>query len=918
MSHAWAVLKVSGPNSTGTYVSITNADRLPSSTDGTYFGDLDVGNSLRRTFRLEATGSTATILAAEITGDGWRIVSSPSSVPTAGTQNLVIEFAPVRGGLTPAEVVITCLGSGNGTFVFDVSGNGLGIPDIKVNGRGDNPLGGFTAWDHIPNNDASFDFFQGTEFGQEIVGPGLVSHSFQIDNTGTDELRVYDISVTGGTGFSVEFDDTVDFISDSQTPPTFKVKFNPTTDGIQEATVSIDSDDPDEDPYTFEVRGQGVAPLLQVYGGTVLIANGDDSPSTTDRTDFGTVEAIVEERSKLFRIENNGSAGLVLSDIVVTGPAFDLIEEPLPGTILNPGESATFRVNFSPTKPGPKSGDITVTATGAVDLEYQFDIAGNATGEVELAIIGNNDTTGTFGFVVTGASTTNTFEISNTGTASITIGEINIASDFSIGGTSLPFTVAAGSSKDFTVTFNPSSSGVKNDTVRILEDGSDDEVFSFKVRGKGIAGNIVVRQGANAEGDIIDNGLTNPPLDSPAHFQTWPAGSSTIIQTFAIKNTGNAPLLVSSASISGNQAFTISSVTPGTMINGGDHVSFTVNFVPTSAGTKSATVSIASADPLIPIFTFEVVGIATGAPDLAVTGSPNSNGPFFAIPDQANVTSTGNGTDFGTLNAAIGSETITFEITNTGNAQLTISSISESSPHFNVGSFPTVIGVGNTKSFTVTFDPTSSGPKSTEIEIISNAVGSAGSYTFVVTGRGEAAKILVKGGLDQDKLIQHGQTIPSVDNGTDFGLVNTNGTASVKTFAISNSGDFNLTIISATSSNHDFALANIPTVAQPIAPGSEQDFEISFDPSSVGLLDSTITIKSNDPGTPEFTFIVEGFGSDNQPEIQVVGLNNQVIQSGAAIPTKLNGTLFGPVDINGTARQKTFTIENLGTGSLNL
>jgi hypothetical protein len=56
-----------------------------------------------------------------------------------------------------------------------------------------------------------------------------------------------------------------------------------------------------------------------------LIANSDDSPSTTDRTDFGTVEAIVEERSKLFRIENNGSAGLVLSDIVVTGPAFDLI-----------------------------------------------------------------------------------------------------------------------------------------------------------------------------------------------------------------------------------------------------------------------------------------------------------------------------------------------------------------------------------------------------------------------------------------------------------------------------------------------------------------------------------------------------------------------------------------------------------------
>ncbi len=459
---------------------------------------------------------------------------------------------------------------------------------------------------------------------------------------------------------------------------------------------------------------------------------------------------------------------------------------------------------------------------------------------------------------------------------------------------------------------------MKNDTVRILEDGTDDEVFSFKVRGKGIAGKIVVRQGANAEGDIIDNGLTNPPLDSPAHFQTWPAGISNVIQTFAIKNTGNTPHLVSSVSILGNQAFTISTVNPGSFIDVGNYVTFTVDFVPTSAGTKSATVSIASADPQIPIFTFEVVGIATGAPDLAVTGSPNSNGPFLAIPDQASLTSTGNGTDFGTLNAAIGSETSTFEITNTGNAQLTISSISESSPHFNVGSFPTVIGVGNTKSFTVTFDPTSSGPKSTEIEIISNAVGSAGSYTFVVTGRGEAAKILVKGGLDQDKLIQHGQTIPSVDNGTDFGLVNTNGTASVKTFAISNSGDFNLTIISATSSNHDFALANIPTVAQPIAPGSEQDFEISFDPSSVGLLDSTITIKSNDPGTPEFTFIVEGFGSDNQPEIQVVGLNNQVIQSGAAIPTKLNGTLFGPVDINGTARQKTFTIENLGTGSLNL
>ena len=101
-------------------------------------------------------------------------------------------------------------------------------------------------------------------------------------------------------------------------------------------------------------------------------------------------------------------------------------------------------------------------------------------------------------------------------------------------------------------------------------------------------------------------------------------------------------------SILGNQAFTISTVNPGSFIDVGNYVTFTVDFVPTSAGTKSATVSIASADPQIPIFTFEVVGIATGAPDLAVTSSPNSNGPFLAIPDQASLTSTGNGTDFGT------------------------------------------------------------------------------------------------------------------------------------------------------------------------------------------------------------------------------------------------------------------------------
>ncbi len=128
--------------------------------------------------------------------------------------------------------------------------------------------------------------------------------------------------------------------------------------------------------------------------------------------------------------------------------------------------------------------------------------------ESEITVKGNNviitdgdntpstDDHTDFGDVSVGSSLIRTYTIENTGDASLNIDSIRLsgtgAGNYLIGGITLPGTVASGGSVTFTVTFSPSSSGVKTATVKVYNNTLDKATFDFAIQGAGTQLTLVI------------------------------------------------------------------------------------------------------------------------------------------------------------------------------------------------------------------------------------------------------------------------------------------------------------------------------------------------------------------------------------------------------------------------------------------
>ena len=116
-----------------------------------------------------------------------------------------------------------------------------------------------------------------------------------------------------------------------------------------------------------------------------------------------------------------------------------------------------------------------------------------------------------------------------------------------------------------------------------------------------------------------------------------------------------------------------------------------------------------------------------------------------------------------------GSNANTFTIQNTGTGSLSLTSVSSSdNTQFAVsGTTSGTIAASGSATFTVTFDPGSTGTKSATITVVSDDADE-GTYTFDVEGEGVAPEINIQG---NSVSIVSGDTTPSATDDTDFGDV---------------------------------------------------------------------------------------------------------------------------------------------------
>ena len=190
--------------------------------------------------------------------------------------------------------------------------------------------------------------------------------------------------------------------------------------------------------------------------------------------------------------------------------------------------------------------------------------------------------------------------------------------------------------------------------------------------------------------------------------------------TFTASNTGTAALTVSGITVSGTDAaqFTVSPAS-FTVNARAAAQAVTVTFAPTSAGTKSASLSLAHN--------------AAGSPSsVALTGSGTAQPPPPAPVISLSVTSlTMDNTGAGATSQKA------FTVSNTGNASLSITGVTVSgtdASQFTVSPTSFTVNAGASQTVTVTFAPLSAGAKSAALSVAHNAPGSPSTLALSGTG----------------------------------------------------------------------------------------------------------------------------------------------------------------------------------------
>lgn len=327
---------------------------------------------------------------------------------------------------------------------------------------------------------------------------------------------------------------------------------------------------------------------------------------------------------------------------------------------------------------------------------------------------------------------------------------------------------------------------------------------------------------------------------------------NSITRTFEIRNTGFQNLTIGAFTFSGVNASEFTLVTPpaATVIPGGS-TTFTVQFLPTALGIRTAQLSFVNNDSNENPFNFNISGTG-GEPEIVIRGLGND------VPDNSSSGNLTNGTLF--PNTLIGNtNTRTFTIRNTGNAPLNFTGTPvvqiSGSAEFTITSFPTgPIPVGGTSDLIISFSPTTADNFLALITILNNDT-SESIFDFVVQGNGTVigTEINVKG---NEETIADGDVTPSTIDLTDFGTTFVGTPISIP-FQIYSVGTNTLRVNSTTVSNGTgFTATNI---AQDIPSGGVTSFVVTFTPTLTGTFTATVTVNNNsnvNAGKPIYTFRV--------------------------------------------------------------
>ncbi|HEX2599714.1 MAG TPA: choice-of-anchor D domain-containing protein, partial [Terriglobales bacterium] len=390
-------------------------------------------------------------------------------------------------------------------------------------------------------------------------------------------------------------------------------------------------------------------------------------------------------------ITNSGGSSLTISQASVTGAGFGVTGTSLPLS-LNPGQSTSFNLTFTPQAGGTQSGSLSIMSNGSTPT---IAIPLTGTGVLSAGTLSSNPASLSFGNVQLGNTQAVSETLINSGNSSLTISQANLSSStFNISGLTLPLTLNAGQSTTFSVVFAPQLSGNTGGNLTIVSNASN-STLNVSLSGTGVAPALLSASAQSLSFGSVATGTSQTRSET-------------------VTNAGGSALTISQVTSTGT-GFSFGGINPPVTLSPGQNFTFSVSFTPTSAGNASGALSIVS-NASNPNYSVTLTGSGVAPGQLAVTPATMSFG---------SVTVGSTFAQTGTLSAS--------------SAPVTVSSIGGNSSEFSVSgiSLPLTIAAGSTASFKVIFSPQASGTASASLAFVSNAFNTPTLQSL--TGNGIAA-----------------------------------------------------------------------------------------------------------------------------------------------------------------------------------
>ena len=777
---------------------------------------IDFGNQ-----QVSTTSSPQTLTIGN-TGDGPLIISalvnsSPAIFP-ATAPALPITVAP--GANATVNISFTPSQSGANTGSITLTDNASGSPHT-VNLTGNGTVAAIV----LPSSPYSV--------GTQLVQTTSPTVSIPISNSGTAPLVITALSITGTNASEFTLANSLPITIAPNGSGSINLTFTPAAAGTRVANLAI-TDNAPKSPQTLGLTGTGnVVPVI--------------SPTTLP---FGSQQAMTTSAPMTITATNGSSnLSLVITSVTITGTnatEFTLGTTPTLPLTIPANSSATFTVSFSPQTTGSKTATLSFV-DNFPGSPQAVALTGTATPPPQLVINPSSVTFSTAQALGTAASQPLT--LSNTGSATVTVSNIAItgaqSSDFSFTSPQLPLSIpGSGGIASVTVTFTPSATGVRNASLVFTDNAG---------------GHTVPLSGTGKSAPVVS-------LDkSTISFAPQPVSTSSAASTLMVSNTGNAPLVITGASVTGSNASdfapTFASQFPITVAPQGSTV-ISLVFTPSGAGARSATLSLS-----------DNAGDSPQSVTLSGTGTSavvKLSATTVTFPNQqVNVPS---------------SPATTVTVTNTGTGDLFITAVNLGGTNpgsFSVATAPLPIDVPPNASTTlnITFTPATNNALSAVLSLVDNASNSPQAITL--SGTGVVPIItLSPNPLPNFGTVLVGNTVTTPVNVADTG-----------------SGALTITGIAISGANPgDFAFTG-PTLPITLTPnGTPAQIIVSFTPTTSGARSANLVLTSN----------------TSPQTLQLVGTGNQI----PILTFSPTSESFGNQQINQASTPQTLTLSNTGSAPL--